>query len=151
MILRPVTLFPAALYCAVSIGSADAAPGPRASGSAFLDRAFDAGTATSAAVFEVRDDERVAEEEEASGGASGDTARGLSKSTFLLGTGILASAIVVAAWLLRSPEPCRAPLRYAQDARWWWNLVDHQPGDPPPAPPPPSIPVPAPEGCFYGW
>ena len=150
MILRPVTLFSAALYCAVSIGPADAAPGPGASGSTLLDRAFDAGTATSAAVFEVRDDERVAEEEEASGGASGDTARGLSKSTFLLGTGILASAIVVAAWLLRSPEPCRVPLRLRQDTRWWWYLLDRQPGDRPPAPPLPPLAEPAPAGCFYG-
>ena len=132
-----------AVVCVVAAVSASAAPGPGAHGMVLLDRAFDAGTLASARVFDGGSDGS------ASGTSAGATGN-VSRATFLIGAGIVASAIIAAAWLLRPAEPCRVPLRLRWSARWWSDLVDRGPNDPPPPPPPALLAEPAPEGCFYG-
>ena len=130
-------------------GSAHATGAPPASGPThdrFVERAFAAGTVASSRVF-------VAPENgDGSQGDDDPVVRGVSKGAFLLGAGMVASAIVVAAWLLRPPVPCRAPLELTWSTRSWRQLREHL-ADPervpfPPAAPPPAV-VPVAEGCFF--
>ena len=132
------------------------APGPaRAAGSPpipgqesgdLAERAFVAGTAASSRVF-VSPDHGDGPQE----GGNAQATR-VSKRAFLLGAGMVASAIVVAAWLLRPPAPCRERLQLRWHTQSWQSLREHL-ADPAgvPFPPPPLRPVvtPAADGCFF--
>lgn len=131
-------------------GSARATGAPPESGPTaerFVERAFAAGTAASARVFVAPDSQNTSQ-----GDDDDPVVRGVSKGVFLLGAGMVASAIVVAAWLLRPPAPCRAPLELSWSTRSWQQLREHL-ADPervpfPAATPPPAV-FPAEAGCFF--
>lgn len=75
-----------------------------------------------------------------------------SRSTVLWASGIVATSIVVAAFLLRSRQPCRAPLTIEFSPDWWKQVTESLASNrPPEPPPPPPIVMPTlPKGCYYG-
>ena len=73
-----------------------------------------------------------------------------SRSTVLWASGVLAAAVVVAAFLLRPKESCRVPLTIDFPQGWWKHVTDARASNAPPPPPPPIVMPALPEGCHYG-